>query len=280
MALVASLLGGGCERSERASAKPPEAPRVQEFQGHGIVKSLRVPEGRVVIAHEEIRGYMPAMTMEFQAASAADLESLEPGDVLGFRLVVTDRSSAIDHLKKNGHAAVPVDEGSGQPAAGASLPDGAFTDEQGRAVHLSDFRGRVVALTFIFTRCPLPDYCPRLSRQFADAARALGADQDAAWQFISVTMDPANDTPTVLAEYAKAFGPAEAAGHWSFLTGAPEQIGKLGQFCGLATRGQGSALEHNLRTVVFDREGKVARVFAGNEWRVEELVDAMRKAAK
>jgi protein SCO1/2 len=148
-------------------------------------------------------------------------------------------------------------------------------------VRLADFRGQAVGLTFIFTRCPLPDFCPRMLKNFSTAGKALAnAGAPTNWHFLTLTIDPQFDTPAVLKTHAERqrYDPA----HWSFLTGAMIEIDALTEQVGLDIRRQSpTALpEHNLRTVVIDAEGRLRKVFVGNLWTSEELVDEMQKAAR
>lgn len=226
-----------------------------------------------MIAHEEIPGYMVAMTMEFTAAQPAELAGLVPGDVLTFELRVTERESRIAQVKKVGYTTPPATTAT-EDSTGALLPDAALVDEHGRPFRLAETKGGALALTFIFTRCPLPDFCPRMNAHFATAQRALSAESGK-WRLLSVTMDPAYDTPARLAEYAARYQPES---RWSFATGDAAEIAKLTTALGLETKGEGAALTHNLRTVVVDATGRVRRVFSGNEWQPEELIREIQQA--
>lgn len=275
-----SVTLAGCERAAKAPVALPGPPVGQQFEVRGVVKRADATTGRAVIAHEEIAGYMSAMTMEFEAAVPGELKSITPGDVVTFRLLVTDTRSSIDHLHKVGRALIPPEKVPGLPENGAPVPEVQLVDETGRAFHLADFHGKVVALTFIFTRCPLPDFCPRMSNHFAAVAREMAKEAPDSWELVSVSIDPGFDTPAVLAGYAAGYRPAEAAARWRFATGEKAEIQKLGTFAGLATQGDGAALQHNLRTLVVGRDGKLRRIFTGNEWKPEDLVGEMRRALK
>jgi protein SCO1/2 len=264
----------GCERSKENFTPPA----THEFMVHGVLKKIDAATGRAVISHEEIPGYMPAMAMEFQAAAPAELGGFEPGDKIEFRLRVTDTQSRIDRLRKVGRGFVPSDDAPGIPPRGTALPDVLLVDERGQPLRLPSSQGRVVAFTFIFTRCPLPDFCPRMNQHFAAVARALAKEPAGSWKLISISIDPVFDTPAVLAAYARVHRPEAAAEQWSFATGNAEEIRKLSAAVGVATKAEGASREHNLRTVVLDRDGKIRRVFAGNEWQPTELAAEMRRA--
>lgn len=246
------------------------------YEVRGVVGSVEPARGRAVIAHEEIPGYMPAMTMEFAAADPAELRGIEPGDMLAFTLRVTDRESRIGHIRKTGRTTVPVSAPAvNGPSVGAPLPDVALVDDAGRAFRLAEMKGRVLAITFIFSRCPLPDFCPRMNAHFAAAQRELAGGH---FRFLSVSIDPAHDTPAVLAEYAKGF--RGGATTWTFATGDLAEIRKLASFGGLEIQGDGAAITHNLRTIVIGPDGRVTRVFPGNEWQPADLTAAMKAAAR
>lgn len=255
----------------------PAVARGDEFTVRGTVRRLTADRQRVLIAHEEIPGYMAAMTMEFTPAPGTSVAELAPGDRLEFRLVVTDRTSRIDRLRKIGRVDLPPEPTARpQPARSVELPDVELQDQAGRTFRLADLRGRAVALTFVFTRCPLPDYCPLMNRNFLALQQALAKASSEKWQLLSVSLDPAHDTPAVLAAYARGYE-AEPS-RWRFATGALAEIRRLGAACGLEFSGEGPQISHNLRTVVIDPAGRVRRVFEGNRWRAEELVEEMRRA--
>lgn len=274
--LVSAALLTACERAPRP-APPLTSVR---YEVRGVLQSTDVARGRAVIAHEAIPGYMAAMTMEFIAAQPTDLAELVPGDVLTFRLQVRETQSRIEDLRKVAHTTLPPPPPAPTLDPHAELlPDAALVDERGQPFRLADMKGGALAVTFIFTRCPLPEFCPRMSAQFAIAQRELIASApDGKWRLLSITMDPAYDTPARLAEYATHFHPLPE--RWKFATGEESEIAKLGSALGLIKEGTGAALTHNLRTIVVDPTGRVQRVFMGNEWQPSELVDAMKQALK
>lgn len=164
-----------------------------------------------------------------------------------------------------------------QPArlgTGDAVPDCAFISQDGEAFQLSRFKGRAVAVTFIFTRCPLPDYCPRLSARFAEAQRLLMAEKG--WHLLSLSFDPAHDTPEQLRAYARGQGADSAC--WTFATAQPGVVRAFGALFGLTAEEKAGLLDHNLRTVVIDAGGHVQHIFEGNAWTAEELVWEMKKA--
>lgn len=260
---------------------PSNAPVVTEqrtnYDGRGVVRKVDREANRAVIAHEEIPGYMEAMAMEFSVPDTEDLAVLQPGDSIAFRLSVTDTRSWISHVQTIAKAAVPIPAvlASGEVTSGAPIPDCLLLDQNNQRFRLSDFKGSVLAITFIFTRCPLPDFCPRMSEQFSAVQREFRAD-GAKWHLLSISIDPAYDTPERLAAYAARYR-AETT-RWTFATGETSDINNLTSVFGLQTKREGTELNHTLRTVVVDAAGRVRKVFVGNEWKPAELIDEMTRA--
>lgn len=255
----------------------------------GVVKEVE-PDGKTaVIRHEAISNYMPAMTMPFEVSDTNLLRGLQSGDEIKFHLVVTPQRGWIDSITllrsnvpdnatapRGFHllpALLPLDEGD-------ELPEYRFTNEMGRAINLSEFKGKVLAFTFFFTSCPYPDFCPRMTGNFAEAQKALETMTNAppSWQLFSISFDPANDTPSRLRTYAEAahYDPR----HWAFLTGNPGQIEGLSDQLGEQYWRDGAGLSHNLRTVVVAPNGRIRKIFVGNKWTVAQLVDEILQAGQ
>ncbi|MEI9864813.1 MAG: SCO family protein [Limisphaerales bacterium] len=145
----------------------------------------------------------------------------------------------------------------------------------------SDFRGRVLAFTFIFTRCPLPDFCPRMNKEFAEARELLSTNSSAStnWQFLSISFDPENDTPDTLTRYAKYYR-EDNSDRWLFAAAPTNTLAELAPKLDLMVSRDGESFSHNLRTVVLDPQGRIARQFDGNQWTPQQLTDAMLEAAR
>ena len=275
--LLAALLVAACHRSPKPGIR--EAEKAGTFEASGVLRKVDAKRRKAVIAHDAIAGYMEAMTMEFDVAEGEPLAALVPGDTIAFRLSVTDARSWIDQMRKTGHTEIAAlsTTATGSLPPGAPLPDCALVDHRGAAFRLGDFKGRALAFTFIFTRCPLPDFCPRMNRNLAEVQRELSADGAGAnWHLLSISFDPEYDTPARLAEYARPY--IGDGGHWTFATGETGDIQKLGEAFGLAVARDGKKVDHTLRTVVVDPAGRVQKVFTGNEWKPAELIDEMRRA--
>lgn len=274
---AAGLLSNSCDRSPPHLA--PAVKTVSTFAGAGVVRKVDAGQKKMVIAHEKIVGFMEAMTMEFDVADGGTAAVFAPGDTVAFRLFVTSERSWIDELRKTGHVAFAPHSPmlSGLLPPGAPLPDCPLVDQRGTPFRLGDFKGRALAFTFIFTRCPLPDFCPLMNRNLAAVQRELSADPSRAdWHLLSISFDPEHDTPARLLDYARPY--LGDGAQWTFATGEPADIQKLGEAFGLMVARNGEQIDHSLRTVVVDATGRVQKIFVGNGWQSAELLDEMRRA--
>jgi protein SCO1/2 len=270
------------------------APPMQVFTVQGVIKELQ-PDGKTaVIRHEAIPGYMQAMTMPFEVRDTNLLRGLKPGDSISFKLAVTPTEgwiAALTKLESPAPEAVPPPPAQTQPAThfsraleplviGDRLPDYHFTNELGGAVSLSQFKGEVVALTFFFTSCPFPEFCPRMTSNFAQAQKQLETmtNAPARWHLLSISFDPAHDTPRRLATYALAADYDKS--HWSFLTGDEDQISGLAEQLGENYWHEGASIGHNLRTVVVDPSGHIRNIIGGSKWTVSDLVQEIVQAGR
>jgi protein SCO1/2 len=273
---------------------------VTNYAGSGVVKEIKVGERIMVIRHEAISNYMDAMTMPFKVKEEAAFDGLTPGDRIDFQLHITDNESWIDHVKKVA--------GTGESQAGAAAPNGTdtsrdavsvmssnavpggahsknplrffkFTNQLNQPVSLADFQGQAIALTFFFTRCPIPEFCPRLSRNFQEVQRKMAAMPNAPtnWHLISITFDPRNDTPEVLKAYGEQYH--ADAGHWSFLTGPPDKIAELAKLCDVKFDADEAFYNHNFRTMIIDAGNRLQMVFPTSGDLSDSIVQELVKAA-
>ena len=283
----AVLISCGQAPAENRSQSEDRVENPKVFTVAGIVKELDGTDSSMVVAHEEIPDFMPAMIMPFKVRDRKELTGLQPGDSVTFRLSVTDSKSWIDQIKKKG--STPLSEIPARKSirvvreveplnVGDLLPNYRFTNELGRAVSFEDYKGKALALTFIFTRCPIPEFCPRMSLHFTAVQNELSASQETPknWHMFSISFDPHFDTPAILRGYGKIYGYNPK--HWSFVTGSMIDIDAITEQFGLPVVQQGGTLSHKLRTVVVDSQGRVQNIFIGNQWKPEELTEAMIKA--
>jgi protein SCO1/2 len=235
----------------------------------------------VTVAHEDVKGFMPAMTMPFRVESRAQLDTLVPGELIRATLVVGDREVHLKDVERTG--AAPLTEAPPRTFdlldPGEAVPDEPFVDQSGTSRRLSDWRGKAVAVTFIYTRCPLPDFCPRMDQHFSAVQKEVVADPALRERvhLVSISFDPSFDRPAVLKAHAARAG--ASAGTWSFVTGDQEDIDRFASRFGVSTvREDATAQEivHNLRTAVIDPQGRLVKVFRGNDWKPAELLHELR----
>lgn len=288
--LLAVLLAG-CGADSPAK-KPDAAPVLQTFQVRGVVKELKPDDHTVVISHEEIPDYMPAMVMPFTVKGTNELQGLAAGDTVAFRLIVSADDGWIEQVKKLKPSHATNTANALPPALrvvrdvtplqeGDLLPDYTFTNELAQAVSLRQFQGQALAITFIFTRCPFPTFCPKMSLNFIETQNKLKALTNALanWRLLTLSFDPEYDTPAVLKEYAARYGADPA--RWSFLTGATADTAAISEQFGVMFWRENPAepINHNLRTVVVDTQGRVQKIIANNNWTADELVAELLRAA-
>jgi protein SCO1 len=261
----------------------------------GVVKGVKQDEHQLVIAHEDIPDFMDAMTMPFNVKDAAILTHVAIGEKITFQLHVTETESWVDHIEPSNvpqsaaNRVTALSKSDSDPevktnpaAAGRSknpLREYEFTNELGQPVSLSDFRGQAIALTFFFTRCPIPEFCPRLSRNFEEVQRTLSAMENAPtnWHLLSVTFDPAHDTPEVLKSYGKSYQYDPV--HWSFLTGPKDKIAELARLCDVTFEPDNGFFNHNFRTLIIDASNHLRMVFPTSGNISESIVQELLRAA-
>jgi protein SCO1/2 len=276
-----------------ASAQPSATSQSQTNReihaATGVVTEVAPAGKKITIKHDAIPGYMGAMTMPFDVRDTNELTGLAPGDSVSFRVVIQGNEGWIDQIQKTGKKVnLPVASGPFRSALevqplneGDLLPEYHLTNQLGQAISTAQFKGQALAITFLFTRCPYPSFCPLMANNFAAAQKTLLATPHAPtnWQLLTVSFDPEFDTPRILKHYAEMHDADPA--HSTYATGALMDIAALGEQFGLAFwKEQAGIINHNLRTIVINASGHVQKVFTGNEWTPEELVAEMLKAAK
>jgi protein SCO1 len=258
----------------------------REYELRGQILAVDREQQTLTIRHDDIPGFMPGMTMPFRVRERALMEGRVPGDLVRATLTVTDVDAYLTSVDRVGHVELSEAEpppGATAPVAvaGDEAPDAELIDHAGRRRRLSEWRGSVVAVTFIYTRCPVPNFCPLMDRHFLAVQRALATDPHLASRahLVSVSFDPDFDTPEVLAAHARRVG-ADAA-RWTFVTGERDELDPFAARFGVTTiRDDATDWEivHNLRTAVIDPQGRIVTIFSGNEWTPTELLRVMRAA--
>jgi protein SCO1 len=283
------LFATACNDQRQAGESRPEvlSDEHQVYMVRGVLKEIR-NNGRVaVIDHEEIPGFMRAMTMPLEVRNPAELKKFKPGDTLSFRLVVTEDDFWIDQLQpasaqpqsRRSRPAVRVVRDVEPLEVGDLLPNYQLTNELGKVIQLSDFKGKALAMNFIFTTCPIPTVCPQMSSQFSDVQQKIKSLPEAPsnWHLLSISFDPEIDTPGVLRAYGKRFG--YDPNHWSFATGSLIDVTALAEQFSQTFWTEGETLNHNIRTVVVNAQGRIQSIFSGDSWTSDQLVKELVIAA-
>ena len=255
----------------------------RRFQIRGVVSGHEASPSRVVVAHEAIKGFMPAMTMAFEVRE--DGVPLEAGDRIVATLVVTDSRSWLENVKVTANAGVvaPAVATRGSATEGTNVPAFPLVDQNGRSITLRDFTGRVLVVTFIYSRCPLPEFCP-LMVQHLEALRRRAAAEGFLdrMALLGVTLDPEFDTPTVLQSYGRSMlAGDDRFDRWTLATGSVRQIEDVATFFGVGYRLERAGfITHTLATAVVNVDGRIVRVLPSNSWRVDELTDLVKSRVR
>jgi len=277
-ALLTSLTLASCSRPEPAKRYPL----------HGQIVGVNAAKQELNINHEDIPGFMPGMQMIYPVASPTLMEGRTVGEIVDAVLEVQNATGRIVAITHKGTA--PLPGGANAAAIGASVldvgdevPDAAFIDQSDRRRSFSEWRGTPVVLTFIYTRCPLPNFCPLMSQNFATLQRRLADDTalHGRVRLISVTFDPEHDTPAVLAAYAARLKANPEV--WTFLTGDRATVERFAGRFGIGIIRESSdpsQITHNLRTVIIDGRGTIAKAYNGSDWTVAEVLSNLRTVAR
>ena len=295
--LTAALFFQGCGARDRSAPRSVDASGTQQactetiYDLTGVVRRVDEKAGLVTIRHDAIPGFMEAMTMPFEIRDRSVLADLKPVDEVQGKLIVVKEGAEVKDYELSGLVvsrpattplAVNLEGGellsSSAPTRlepGNLVPDFKMTTQEGKSLQLSDLRGNVVAITFIYTRCPLPDFCPALDRKFAELADRLGANPKRAAhaRLLSVSFDPEHDTPSVLAEHAKMRGAKPPL--WTFAVASHEELAKVTGALGLTYGPVPREIIHNLTTAVINAEGRLVRLEAGKSWTVDSMLETI-----
>jgi len=251
----------------------------------GQIVAVDPARQELTIKHEDIKAFMPGMTMAFKVRDASIMSGKSVGDLVVARLVIEESQGYLTRVEVTGHDAL-TEPPPARPAAemltpGAVVADVRLVDQDGAARALSGWRGQAVAVTFIYTRCPMPDFCPLLDRQFAAVQQEVAASPDLKGRvhLVSVTIDPAYDKPPVLLDHARRVGANPET--WTFATGEPAHLAPFQAQFGLSVLPpdpSSPGIIHNLRTAVIDPSGRLSTVLTDTDWRPADLVKELRRA--
>jgi protein SCO1/2 len=293
--LLAVVAVAGCRSGQTPSPQPGSSQKgpIGEFDQkvykvRGKVVSTDAAKGEVLLDHEAIPGFMEAMTMSYKLKDAGILGELHPGDVITADLLVyehPDGEMLLDHIVVVAQARPDYKPAVSYhvPAPGDTVPDFKLRNQDGRAIHLGQFHGKALLVTFIYTRCPSPDFCPRVTRNFAAVDNRLAADPAlyAKTHLLCVSFDPEHDTPGRLKAYGATYmgsNAARAFAHWDFAVPEKPVLLEMAKFFDLGiTTGSDSMITHTLSTTLVGPDGKVVRFYPGNEWTADQLAADVRQ---
>lgn len=255
--------------------RPPE----KRFELKGKVVSVDRTQRQAMIAHERIPGFMDAMTMPFNIREDWALAALAPGQVVEATLVVQGDRSWIEGIRiSQGEDSGGTESAGAMPRIGEEIPDFKLQNQDNQQIGLAQYRGHPLLLTFIYTRCPLPDFCPRISSSFSEVYRGLKsiAKSGQTPHLLTVSFDPDYDTPAVLREYARRYMNPPDFGTWEFATGSPEDIKKITGYFGLIYRKESDQIAHTMVTALIGPDGKLKQLYQGNRWTPNQVLAEFR----
>jgi protein SCO1 len=255
----------------------------KEYQLQGQILSMAADHREANIKHEDIKGLMPAMTMPYKVRDPKQFEGIVPGDLINGTLVVVSNDAYLKDVKKVGNAPLEQPPQAAAPTAssgfellkeGQPVPNVSFVNQDGRHVEFDSFKGDAVVVTFIYTKCPMPNFCPLMDQQFAKIQQKLKErDNELKVHLLSVSFDPLEDTPPVLKKHAQDLGADPRV--WTFVTGDRDDIDRWASRFGVSVSralNDPTNITHNLRTVIVDRQGNLVQTYTGNQWTPEQVI--------
>jgi len=277
IALAALSVAAACDRE----------PDARTYQLTGQILVVKPETNEVLVKHDDIPGFMPAMTMPYTVKDPAILKGRAAGDLIAATLKVAPDSAFLSAITKTGSAPLPDDARTTIPAAanvhllqsGDAVPPTALTDHDGRTVALTDFKGSATAVTFIYTRCPLAQFCPLIDRRFVEVQKLVAADPALAGKvrLVSISFDPQFDRAETLRAHAKTLGADPTV--WRFATAPEATVDRLAAEFGVnVIREQDGTITHNLRTAIVDPGGQIRSIVDSNAWTAGELVTGLKHA--
>ena len=292
--LLVALLGAsgllgitGCQQKSSTAASS-----TKQYPIRGTVVQVDQNDSQITLQHDAIPSFMEAMTMQYPVTDKAALGEVHPGDKIVATLLADPSPQGPVHLRLSEIVVIAQakpDYSQGVqyhvPTAGDLVPDFTLLNQSDKKIDLKQYRGKVLLITFIYTRCPLADYCPRMSRNFAQIDQALAGDaklyKDT--HLLSVSFDPTYDTPKVLRSYGGAYTgkySRETFGHWEFAAPSEKELARMEQYFDVGvTPGEKGTLQHSLATVLIGKDGKVVAFYPTNDWSVADVLQQVKQAA-
>jgi protein SCO1/2 len=274
---LAILLLGACQR----------APEQRIYQLHGQVLAVKPETREILVKHDDIPGFMPAMTMTYTVNDEKLISERAPGDLIDATLVVSEGVARLSAISKTGSAPLPDNAPRSVPTAagvhvlqpGDPVPDTALTDQDNETTSLSSWRGSAIVVTFIYIRCPLPEFCPLMDRRFSELQSLVANDATLRGRvrLLSVSFDPEHDRPANLKEHATKLKADPAV--WRFATAPPAIVDRFAAAFGVnVIREKDGTITHNLRTAIIGPDGRLHSITDGNQWSAAQIVTDIRRA--
>jgi protein SCO1/2 len=271
--MTSCALLAGCHRATTA-----------RYPFKGRVVSIDTQTQTALIDADAIPGFMEAMAMSYKVQPPSALSQITANDTISAEVVVVRSGDGVsdywlENVQVTGHGKEPPAKsasGVHLPAAGEPVPDFAFTNQDGKRISLAQYHGKVVLMTFIYTRCPFPDFCPRMSSNFAEIYKQLDSSPALSkTQLLSVSFDPEHDTPKVLRDYGFSVAHTHDAvlfHRWQFAAPKSADLPKTADFFALTVKPEGGMITHNLSTAVIGPDGKIVKWYHGSDWQVSDLI--------
>jgi protein SCO1 len=272
-------LSGSCHRTKSPAANAKRYP----FTGR--IVSVDAKSDSATIDGDLIQGFMEPMVMTYKFKPPSMLHQVAPGDSISAEVVVIEPDPNnrdaepdywLENVKVTGHAKSPPAQRPTSmhvPQPGEEVPDFSLTNQDGKRVSLKQYRGKVLLVTFIYTRCPFQDFCPRMSSNFNEIYKQL--DEDPSTHLLSISFDPEHDSPKVLRNYAFSVAHTRDAGlfkRWEFAVPRTADLPKIADFFALTVKPEGGLITHNLSTAVIGPDGKIVNWYHGGDWQVSDLM--------
>jgi len=251
------------------------------YQLKGKVVEIDRKDKLVTISHEDIPGYMVGMTMPFKLKDERLLNDMEEGDRIQATLVIAGLRSWLEDVVVTRETPDPSDLSKSstwtEPKPGEEVPNFKLVNQAGKHISFRDYQGKTVMVTFIYTRCPLPEYCPLMTDNFSQILAALKSEPEkyTKTHFLSITLDPEYDSPAILGEYAAAH--SADLDRWDFATGSKDEIKKVATYFGLQYWTENDQVIHSLRTAIIGADGRLLKLYRGNEWKPDEILKELQK---
>jgi protein SCO1/2 len=280
------IFPAACNRGKSQPQAASQSAKRYAFKGKVI--SIDKNAGTANIDNEPVAGFMDAMIMPYTFKPAAQVDLLHPGDSIAADVVVDSDKYWLENVKVTGHSQTPADKPAASvhiPAPGDEVPDFKLVNQNGRNISLHQYRGQTLLLTLIYTRCPFPDFCPRVSHEFSAIDQQVRADpaRYGKTHLLSISFDPTHDTPRVL----RAYGFSSAGSnkdpalftHWEFAAIPPAELSEFADYFALTYKEEGGLITHSLSTAVISPDGKILKWYHGADWQASELLQDIAAAA-